>query len=281
MSSRSPVEGEEKALVSAGGLDVEASGWGSRKTLNGTGGGSMDPPVTSTSSSSETAVSSTSIGVPPLLTGLPSTTGSELFWLTFPNTLFPITLPPNTFFATLEFTLYVPTLFSLAASPVVSGFSVGKADPLDDDIVGSTVFVSGCLPFTDEDVPAEDFEVRVTDPVFFKPLPIPTRPTVLATPFPFSFPFLLPPLLALSITIVVVLEVEAAVKPMLVFGRDGMGAFNRSKTFDKLTTLAGLWYPVDGDGRVGLGVLWLDIEESIEPDEVAEVMELLDAVRAI
>jgi len=68
---------------------------------------------------------------------------------------------------------------------------------------------------------------------------------------------------------------------MLVFGRDGMGAFNRSKTFDKLTTLAGLWYPVDGDGRVGLGVLWLDIEESIEPDEVAEVMELLDAVRAI
>lgn len=241
----------------------------------------MDPPVTSTSSSSETAASSTSIGVPPPLTGLPSTTGSELFWLTFPNTLFPITPLPNTFFATLGFTLYVPTLFSLPASPVVPDFSVGKADPLDNGFVANTVFVSDCLPFTDEDVATEEFEVRVTDPVFFRPLPIPTRPTVLATPFPFSLPFTLPSLLALSITTVVVLDVDAALKPMLVFGRDGIGAFNRSKAFDKLTKLAGLWYPVDDGGRTGLGALWLDIEESIEVDEEAEVMELLDVVRVI
>lgn len=32
---------------------------------------------------------------------------------------------------------------------------------------------------------------------------------------------------------------------------------------------------------MGLDVLWLDIEDSMEVDEVAEVMELLDAVRAI
>jgi len=42
---------------------------------------------------------------------------------------------------------------------------------------------------------------------------------------------------------------------MLVFGRDGIGAFNRSKALDKLTKLAGRWYPVDGKGRVGLDAL--------------------------
>jgi len=79
----------------------------------------------------------------------------------------------------------------------------------------------------------------------------------------------------------VVLDVEAALKPMLVFGRDGIGAFNRSKAFDKLTKLAGLWYPVADAGRTCLGALWLDTEESIDVDEAAEVVELLDTVRAI
>ena len=60
-----------------------------------------------------------------------------------------------------------------------------------------------------------------------------------------------------------------------------MGAFNRSKAFDKLTKLAGLWYPADDEGRTSLDGLWLDAEESIEVDEVAEVMELLDVVRVI
>jgi len=72
---------------------------------------------------------------------------------------------------------------------------------------------------------------------------------------------------------------------MLVFGRDGMGAFNRSKALDKLTKLAGRWYPVDGRERTGLDALWLDTEESteesIEVDETAEVTEVLDAVRVI
>ena len=70
-------------------------------------------------------------------------------------------------------------------------------------------------------------------------------------------------------------------KPILVFGLDGMGAFNRSRAFDKLIRLAGLWYSAEGVGRPGLGVLWLDAEESIEVDEAADVMELLDAVRTI
>jgi hypothetical protein len=100
----------------------------------------------------------------------------------------------------------------------------------------------------DEGVAVEELEVRVTDPVFFKPPPIPNRPTVLATPFPLT----LPSVLALSITIVVVLDVGVALKPMLVFGREGIGAFNRSKALDKLTKLAGLWYPVDDEGRGGL-----------------------------
>lgn len=212
--------------------------------------------------------------------------GNELFWLTFPNTLFPITPdfggpipPPNTFFATFEFTPDIPTLFSLDVSPVAPGFSVGRADPLDD-LVANTVFVSGCLPLTDESAVVEGPEVTVTDPVLFRPLPVPTRPTELATPFPFSLPLTLPSLLVLSITIVVVLDVEG-LKPMLVFGRDGIGAFNRSKAFDRLIKLAGLWYPADDDGRIGLDVFWLDTEDSIEVDEVVEVMELLDMVRAI
>jgi len=79
----------------------------------------------------------------------------------------------------------------------------------------------------------------------------------------------------------VVLDVEVALKPMLVFGRDGIGAFNRSKAFDKLTKLAGLWYPVADAGRTGLDALCLDTEESIDVDEAAEATELLDAVRAI
>ena len=164
-------------------------------------------------------------------------------------------------------------------SPVAPGFSVGRADPLDD-FVANTVFVSGCLPLTDESAVVEGPEVTVTDPVLFRPLPVPTRPAELATPFPFSLPLTLPSLLVLSITIVVVLDVEG-LKPMLVFGRDGIGAFNRSKAFDKLIKLAGLWYPADDDGRTDLDVLWLDTEESIEVDEVVEVMELLDMVRAI
>lgn len=131
-------------------------------------------------------------------------------------------------------------MFNLAASPAAPGFKVGRVDPLDNDFVASTIFVSGCLPFTD-DVAIEEFDVRVIDPTFFKPLPVPTRPAVLVTPFPFSLPFTLPSLLALSITIVVVLDVGVVgLKPMLVFGRDGIGAFNRSKAFDKLTKLAGL-----------------------------------------
>ena len=59
--------------------------------------------------------------------------------------------------------------------------------------------------------------------------------------------FTIPSLLVLPITIVVV-----ALKPMLVFGREGIGAFNRFKALDKLTKLAGRWYPVDGKGRTGL-----------------------------
>ena len=78
-----------------------------------------------------------------------------------------------------------------------------------------------------------------------------------------------------------VLDIEVGLKPMLVFGRDGIGAFNRSKAFDKLTKLAGLWYPVADAGRTSLDALWLDTEDSIEVDEVAEVTELFDAVRAI
>jgi hypothetical protein len=81
-------------------------------------------------------------------------------------------------------------------------------------------------------------------------------------------------------TIVVVLHVGAALTPMLVFGRDGIGALSRSRAFDRLIKLAGFWYSVEDGGHTGLGVLWLDIEESIEVDEVAEVVELLDVVRA-
>ena len=37
------------------------------------------------------------------------------------------------------------------------------------------------------------------------------------------------------------------------FGSPGnIGAFNRFKALDKLTKLAGRWYPVDGKGRTGL-----------------------------
>lgn len=78
-----------------------------------------------------------------------------------------------------------------------------------------------------------------------------------------------------------VLDVGVELKPMLVFGRDGMGAFNLSRAFVKVTRLAGLWYSVEDAGRSGLGVLGLDIEESIDVDEVAEEMELFDIVRTI
>lgn len=78
------------------------------------------------------------------------------------------------------------------------------------------------------------------------------------------------------------LDVGVTLKPMLVFGRDGIGAFNRSKAFDKLTKLAGFEYSADDVGRTGgFDTLELDTEESMEVDEAAEVMELLDAVRAI
>lgn len=76
-----------------------------------------------------------------------------------------------------------------------------------------------------------------------------------------------------------VVDVGVELKPMLVFGRDGIGAFNRSRALDKLTRLAGLWYSVGGGRRPGLGVFWVDIEERMEVDEVAEVMESLDVVR--
>ena len=66
-----------------------------------------------------------------------------------------------------------------------------------------------------------------------------------------------------------------------MFGRDGIGAFSRSKAFDRLIKLAGLWYPVDDEGRGGLGILWLDTEESTDVDEVVEVTDPLDMVRAI
>jgi hypothetical protein len=46
----------------------------------------------------------------------------------------------------------------------------------------------------------------------------------------------------------VVLDVGVGLKPKLVFGRDGIGAFNRSKALDKVIKLAGLWYPVDDEG---------------------------------
>lgn len=178
------------------------------------------------------------------MTGLPWTAGSELFWLTFPNTLFPMTpgfegpIPlPKTLFATLGSTLYVPILFSFVGNPVVPVFST---DPLDKDFVASTNFVSGCLPFTNEDVAVEGPGVGVTGPVFFKALPIPVRPTVLGVIFAFPLPLTLPSLLALLITTVVEPEVEVALKPILVFGLDGMGAFSRSRAFDKLIRLAGL-----------------------------------------
>lgn len=74
-------------------------------------------------------------------------------------------------------------------------------------------------------------------------------------------------------------DVEVGLKPMLVFGRDGMGAFNRSKAFDKLIKLAGLWYPVGGTEGTCLGALCLDTEESMEVDDAAEFKEPLDAVR--
>ena len=78
-----------------------------------------------------------------------------------------------------------------------------------------------------------------------------------------------------------VLDAKVALKPRLVFARDGIGAFSRSKAFDKLIKLAGRWYPVGGGGRPGLAVFCLDTEESKEVAETAEVSELLDAVRAI
>lgn len=71
-------------------------------------------------------------------------------------------------------------------------------------------------------------------------------------------------------------DVEVVLKPMLVFGRDGMGACNRSKAFVKLIKLAGLWYPVEDAGRSGLGTLWFDTEESKEVDEAVETVEPLD-----
>lgn len=77
------------------------------------------------------------------------------------------------------------------------------------------------------------------------------------------------------------LDAEVWLKPMLVLGRDGIGAFSLSKAFDKVIRLAGRWYPVEDAGRSGLGTLWLDVEEGLEADETAEVVEPLDAVRAI
>ena len=159
-------------------------------------------------------------------------------------------MPPNTLFATVGFTLYVPILLSFDASPAVPGFGTG---PLGNGFAVRTVFVSGCLPFADEDVAVEGPCVRVTDPAFFKKFPIPIWPTVLVVAFAFPLPLTYPSLLALSITTVVVPDVEVVLKPKLVFGRDGIGAFNRSRAFDRLIKLAGLWYSEEDGGRPDLG----------------------------